>query len=104
MTEFVRGMVETGDPEKAAGLMFERSTPEWQDGYLDEEEPDKFPNGDYKTKAPELGALNNFNEGYEKCDFHKLTGWGNWLSTNSQQLNKNPEKGGGGKLEDSAKN
>ena len=48
MTEFVRGMVETGDPEKAAGLMFERSTPEWQDGYLDEEEPDKFPNGDYK--------------------------------------------------------
>ena len=47
MTEFVRGMVETGDPEKAAGLMFERSTPEWQDGYLDEEEPDKFPNGDY---------------------------------------------------------
>ena len=26
MTEFVRGMVETGDPEKAAGLMFERST------------------------------------------------------------------------------
>ena len=224
MTEFVRGMVETGDPEKAAGLMFERSTPEWQDGYLDEEEPGKFPNGDYKmirmdkfqpiidaskllcdrimalyptqkeaidratasvyrfheynaeyiypffdianyaqllaketgddqlenisarldqafedafvhyrdvnnsvqhlehytlsvclmhqyyytvdykTKAPELGALNNFNEGYEKCDFHKLTGWGNWLSTNSQQLNKNPEKGGGGKLEDSAKN
>ena len=46
MTEFVRGMVETGDAEKAAGLMFERSTPEWQNGYV--EEPGKFPNGDYK--------------------------------------------------------
>ena len=54
---------------------------------------------DYKTKAPELGALNNFYEGYEKCDFHKLTGWGNWLNTNTQHLNKNPEKGGGGKME-----
>jgi hypothetical protein len=224
MTEFVRGMVETGDPEKAAGLMFERSTPEWQNGYLDDE-PGKFPNGDYKmirtdkfqpiidaskqlcdrllalyptqkeaidrasrlvyrfqhlegnekikyqwqcpffdmanyaqllaketgddqlkaisarldqafkeafvhyrdvnnskehldhytlsvclmhkfyytvdykTAAPELGALNNFNEGYEKCDFHKLTGWGNWLNTNEQSLDSNPENGGGGKME-----
>ena len=228
MTEFVRGMVETGDPEKAAGLMFERSTPEWQNGYV--EEPGKFPNGDYKmirtdkfqpiieaskqlcdrimalyptqkeaidrasrqvyrfehldgnekikyqwrypffdmanyaqllaketgddqlenisarldqafedafvhyrdvnysvqhlehytlsvclmhklyytidykTAAPEFGALNNFNEGYEKCDFHKLTGWGNWLNTNEQSLDSNPENGGGGKKEDSAKN
>ena len=206
MTEFVRGMVETGDPEKAAGLMFERSTPEWQNGYV--EEPGKFPNGDYKmirtdkfqpiidaskqlcdrllalyptqkeaidrasrqvyrfehldgnekikyhqlkaisarldqafedafvhyrdvnysvqhlehytlsvclmqklyytidykTAAPEFGALNNFNEGYEKCDFHKLTGWGNWLNTNEQSLDSNPESGGGGKLEDSPKN
>ena len=222
MTEFVRGMVETGDPEKAAGLMFERSTPEWQNGYV--EEPGKFPNGDYKmirtdkfqpiidaskqlcdrllalyptqkeaidraskqvyrfehldgnekikyqwrypffdmanyaqllaketgddqlenisarldqafedafvhyrdvnysvqhlehytlsvclmqklyytidykTAAPEFGALNNFNEGYEKCDFHKLTGWGNWLNTNQQELVSNPESGGGGPL------
>ena len=222
MTEFVRGMVETGDPEKAAGLMFERSTPEWQNGYV--EEPGKFPNGDYKmirtdkfqpiidaskqlcdrimalyptqkeaidraskqvyrfehldgnekikyqwrypffdmanyaqllaketgddqlenisarldqafedafvhyrdvnysvqhlehytlsvclmhklyytidykTAAPEFGALNNFNEGYEKCDFHKLTGWGNWLNTNEQSLKSNPECGGGGQL------
>ena len=228
MTEFVRGMVETGDPEKAAGLMFERSTPEWQNGYV--EEPGKFPNGDYKmirtdkfepiidaakhlcdrllalyptqkeaidrasrqvyrfehldgnekikyqwqypffdmanyaqllaketgddqlenisarldqafedafvhyrdvnysvqhldhytlsvclmhklyytvdykTAGPEFGALNNFNEGYEKCDFHKLTGWGNWLNTNEQSLDSNPENGGGGKLEDSPKN
>ena len=228
MTEFVRGMVETGDAEKAAGLMFERSTPEWQNGYV--EEPGKFPNGDYKmirtdkfqpiidaskqlcdrimalyptqkeaidrasrqvyrfehldgnekikyqwrypffdmanyaqllaketgddqlenisarldqafedafvhyrdvnysvqhlehytlsvclmqklyytidykTAAPEFGALNNFNEGYEKCDFHKLTGWGNWLNTNEQSLDSNPENGGGGKLEDSPKN
>ena len=223
MTEFVRGMVETGDAEKAAGLMFERSTPEWQNGYV--EEPGKFPNGDYKmirtdkfqpiidaskqlcdrimalyptqkeaidraskqvyrfehldgnekikyqwrypffdmanyaqllaketgddqlenisarldqafedafvhyrdvnysvqhlehytlsvclmhklyytidykTAAPEFGALNNFNEGYEKCDFHKLTGWGNWLNTNEQSLDSNPENGGGGKME-----
>ncbi len=228
MTEFVRGMVETGDAEKAAGLMFERSTPEWQNGYV--EEPGKFPNGDYKmirtdkfqpiieaskqlcdrllalyptqkeaidrasrqvyrfehldgnekikyqwqypffdmanyaqllaketgddqlenisarldqafedafvhyrdvnysvqhldhytlsvclmhklyytvdykTAGPEFGALNNFNEGYEKCDFHKLTGWGNWLNTNEQSLDSNPENGGGGKLEDSPKN
>ena len=224
MTEFVRGMVETGDPEKAAGLMFERSTPEWQNGYLDDE-PGKFPNGDYKmirtdkfqpiidaskqlcdrllalyptqkeainratagvyrvhpirsdkkgakfqweypffdianyaqllaketgdaelkgistamdkafqeafvhyrdinnskqhldhytlsvcllnymyytadykTFYPTAGFLNNYNEGYEKCDFHKLTGWGNWLNTNQQELVSNPESGGGGSL------
>ena len=41
---------------------------------------------------------NNFNEGYEKCDFHKLTGWGNWLNTNEQSLKSNPECGGGGQL------
>ena len=54
---------------------------------------------DYKTRVPELGALNNYNEGYEKCDFHKLTGCGNWLNTNEQDLGSNPQKGGGGKLE-----
>ena len=54
---------------------------------------------DYMTNVPELKALNNYNEGYEKCDFHKLTGWGNWLKTNEQFLNSNPQKGGGGKLE-----
>ena len=54
---------------------------------------------DYKTKTPELKALNNYNEGYEKCDFHKLTGWGNWLYTNEQDLGSNPQKGGGGKIE-----
>lgn len=223
MTEFVRGLVETGDPEKAAGLMFERSTPEWQNGYVDEE-PGKFPNGDYKmirtdkfqpvidaseqlcdriqalyptqkeaidratrqvyrfeplegneeitfqwqypffdianyaqllakeTGDDQLKAIsadldqafkeafvhyrdvnnskehldhytlsvclmnhqyynvdyktkllqrpqNNYNEGYEKCDFHKLTGWGNWLNTNQQSLDSNPKNGGGGKME-----
>ena len=224
MTEFVRGLMETGDPEKAGGLMFERSTPEWQNGYLDDE-PGKFPNGDYKmirtdkfqpiidaskqlcdrllalyptqkeainratagvyrvhpirsdkkgakfqwehpffdiadyahllaketgdaelkgistamdkafqeafvhyrdinnskqhldhytlsvcllnymyytadykTFYPTAGFLNNYNEGYEKCDFHKLTGWGNWLNTNQQELVSNPESGGGGPL------
>jgi hypothetical protein len=224
MTEFVRGLMETGDPEKAGGLMFERSTPEWQNGYLDDE-PGKFPNGDYKmirtdkfqpiidaskqlcdrllalyhtqkeainratagvyrvhpirsdkkgakfqweypffdianyaqllaketgdaelkgistamdkafqeafvhyrdinnskqhldhytlsvcllnymyytadykTFYPTAGFLNNYNEGYEKCDFHKLTGWGNWLNTNQQELVSNPESGGGGSL------
>lgn len=54
---------------------------------------------DYLTKLPQWPALNNFNVGYEKCDFHLLTGWGNWLNTNTQALDNNPEKGGGGPLE-----
>ena len=220
MTGFVRGLVETGDPVKAGGLMFEDSTPVWQNSYLTEDEgiiangdykmirTDKFQpivdaakqlcdrllalyptqkeaidratksvyrvdpiNGvneqnnpffdiadyaqllaketddaelkaistaldnafkeafihyrdvnfskehldhytlsvcllrqtfytyDYKTKEPQLKVLNNYNEGYEKCDFHKLTGWGKWLNTNQQALDSNPQKGGGGKLE-----
>ena len=224
MTEFVRGLVETGDPVKAGGLMFERCTPKWQNSYLAEDEgiiyngdykmirTDKFEpiidaakhlcdrllalyptqkeaidratksvyrvepirsNGDlkfewekpffdiadyaqllaketgdaefkaisatldnafkeafihyrdvnnskehldhytlsvcllnhlyytvdYMTRMPEWGALNNYNEGYVKCDFHKLTGWGNWLNTNEQDLGNNPQKGGGGKME-----
>ena len=224
MTEFVRGLVETGDPVKAGGLMFERCTPKWQNSYLAEDEgifyngdykmirTDKFEpiidaakhlcdrllalyptqkeaidratksvyrvepirsNGDlkfewenpffdiadyaqllaketgdaefkaisatldnafkeafihyrdvnnskehlnhytlsvcllnhlyytvdYMTRLPEWGALNNYNEGYEKCDFHKLTGWGNWLNANEQDLGNNPQKGGGGKME-----
>ena len=41
----------------------------------------------------------NYNEGYEQCDFHKLTGWGNWLNMNQQSVDSNPETGGGGKLE-----
>ena len=221
MTEFVRGLIETGDAEKAGGLMFERCTPEWQNSYVDEANND-YANGDYKmirtdkfepiidaakhlcdhilalyptqkeaidratksvyrfepidaqkneffnpffdianyaqllaketddaelktisaamdkafdeafvcyrdvnnskehldhytlsiclmsklfytydymTNIPQLKALNNYNVGYEKCDFHKLTGWGNWLNTNEQFLDSNPQKGGGGKLE-----
>ena len=221
MTEFIRGLIETGDAEKAGNLMFERCTPEWQNSYVDVAK-NVYANGDYKmirtdkfepiidaakqlcdrilalyptqkeaidratksvyrfepidanknefiypffdianyaqllaketddaelkaisaamdkafdeafvcyrdvnnskehldhytlsiclmsklfytfdymTKVPELKALNNYNEGYEKCDFHKLTGWGNWLKTNEQYLNSNPQKGGGGKLE-----
>ena len=221
MTEFIRGLIETGDAEKAGNLMFERCTPEWQNSYVDEAKND-YANGDYKmirtdkfepiidaakqlcdrilalyptqkeaidratksvyrfepidanknefiypffdianyaqllaketddaelkaisaamdkafdeafvcyrdvnnskehldhytlsiclmsklfytfdymTNVPELKALNNYNEGYEKCDFHKLTGWGNWLKTNEQYLDSNPHKGGGGKLE-----
>ena len=220
MTEFVRGLVETGDPVKAGGLMFERCTPVWQNSYIDENEgiiwngdyklirTDKFQpiidaakqlcdrllalyptqkdaidratksvyrvepidaykneqnnpffdiadyaqllaketddaelktisaaldnafkeafvhyrdvnnskehldhytlsvcllreffyTYDYKTKQPDLKVLNNYNEGYEKCDFHKLTGWGKWLTTNQQALDTNPQKGGGGKL------
>ena len=222
MTEFVRGLVETGDPVKAGGLMFERCTPGWQNSYLDD---GNFNNGDYKmirtdkfepivdaakrlcdrilalyptqkeaidratrsvyrfdaiggneemkhelvhpffdianyaqllaketgdaelkaisaaldnafkeafvhyrdvnnskehldhytlsicllrqlyytfdykTKYPEKNLLNNYNEGYEKCDFHKLTGWGNWLNTNEQDMGNNPQNTGGGKLE-----
>ena len=37
----------TGDAEKAAGLMFERSTPSWQNGYV-EEVNDIYYNGDFK--------------------------------------------------------
>ncbi len=221
MTEFIRGLAETGDAQKAGKLMFERCTPEWQNSYVDVAK-NVYANGDYKmirtdkfepiidaakqlcdrilalyptqkeaidratksvyrfepidanknefiypffdianyaqllaketddaelkaisaamdkafdeafvcyrdvnnskehldhytlsiclmsklfytfdymTKVPDLKALNNYNEGYEKCDFHKLTGWGNWLKTNEQFLNSNPQKGGGGKLE-----
>ena len=226
LTEFVRGLKETGDAEKAGGLMFERSTPYWQNGYMEDASKGEFPNGDYKmirtdkfqpvidvskrlcdrilalyptkkeaidratsqvyrfhgirsnsngtlkyewenpffdianyaqllaketgdaeleaisedmdnafkdafvhyrdvnnsvqhlehytlsvcllrqlfytldykTYFPILKPLNNYNEGYEKCDFHKLTGWGNWLNTNQQALDSNPQKGGGGKL------
>ena len=54
---------------------------------------------DYKTKISGVKMLNNYNEGYEKCDFHKLTGWGNWLNTNEQPMDSNPQKGGGGKLQ-----
>ena len=43
--------------------------------------------------------LCNFSEGYEQCDFHKYTGWGNWLRINEQQLKNNPQCGGGGHLE-----
>ena len=42
---------------------------------------------------------NNFDEGYEQSDFHKLTGWGNWLRMNEQSLGHNPQCGGGGALE-----
>ena len=54
---------------------------------------------DYKTNHPDANYLNNYKEGYEKCDFHQLTGWGHWLNMNRQVLNSNPQKGGGGKLE-----
>ena len=218
LTEFVRGLVETGNAESAGGLMFERSTPSWQNGYMEDAEPGEFPNGDYKmirtdkfddiisavkdlsdriialyptqkdaidrasgkvyryhkysyphvypffdiadyahklaqetgdlqlasisnaiddafeeafvhyrdvnnsnqhlnhytlsvclldkdfynfdykTANPGKNILSNFNEGYEKCDFHKLTGWGNWLKINEKRLTTNPQNGSGGQL------
>ena len=218
LTEFVRGLVETGNAESAGGLMFERSTPSWQNGYMEDAEPGEFPNGDYKmirtdkfddiisavkdlsdriialyptqkeaidrasgkvyryhkylyphvypffdiadyahklaqetediqlasisnaiddafeeafvhyrdvnnsnqhlnhytlsvclldknyynfdykTANPGKSILSNFNEGYEKCDFHKLTGWGNWLKINEKILTTNPQNGSGGQL------
>lgn len=55
---------------------------------------------DYKTNYPWLNAVCYFNEGYEKCDFHKKTNWGQWLSTNEQLLNTNPQKGCGGPLQE----
>ena len=222
LTEFVRGLVETGNAEEAAGLMFERCTPTWQNGYKEESTDDHIYNGDYKmirmdkfdaiidaskrlcdrimtlyptqkeaidratrgvyryypvtigdmkieffnpffdianyaqllsketgdTELEVISAamdqafkeamvhyrdinnskehldhytlsvcllshdvythdymssnpdiLNNYDEGYELCDFHKLTGWGDWLNMNLQSLDSNPEAGGGGKLE-----
>ena len=222
LTEFVRGLVETGNAEEAAGLMFERCTPTWQNGYKEGSTEDLIFNGDYKMirmdkfdaiidaskrlcdrimelyptqkeaidratrgvyryypvsigdmkieffnpffdianyaqlLAKETGdtelevisaamdqafkeamvhyrdvnnskehldhytlsvcllshdvytynymstnpdILNNYDEGYEQCDFHKLTGWGDWLNMNLQSLDSNPEVGGGGMLE-----
>ena len=49
---------------------------------------------DYKSANPTEWP-NNFDEGYEQCDFHRLTGWGNWLRMNQQRLDSNPENGGG---------
>ena len=57
-----------------------------------------FYNFDYKTANPGKNILSNFNEGYEKCDFHKLTGWGNWLKINEKRLTTNPQNGSGGQL------
>lgn len=53
---------------------------------------------DYKSANSKLFP-NNFDEGYEQSDFHKLTGWGNWLHMNEQPLVHNPQSGGGGALE-----
>ena len=223
LTEFVRGLVETGNAEEAAGLMFERCTPTWQNCYIEESDENSPNNGDFKiirmdkfdaiidaskqlcdrimalyptqkdaidratrgvyryspvvrfedmvieyvhsffdianyaqllakeSGDTELKAISaamdqafkeamvhyrdvsnskdhldhytlsvcllnhdiyvndfkswntlieyNYNEGYEQCDFHKLTGWGNWLNMNQQSVDSNPETGGGGKLE-----
>jgi hypothetical protein len=223
LTEFVRGLVETGNAEEAAGLMFERCTPTWQNGYIEESDENSPNNGDFKmirmdkfdaiidaskrlcdrimalyptqkdaidratrgvyryspvvrfedmvieyvhsffdianyaqllakeSGDTELKAISaamdqafkeafvhyrdisnskehldhytlsvcllnhdiyvndfkswntlieyNYNEGYEQCDFHKLTGWGRWLNMNQQSVDSNPETGGGGKLE-----
>ena len=41
----------------------------------------------------------NIKEGYEQCTFHKLTGWGNWLHTNTGLPWGNPTSGGGGLAE-----
>jgi len=41
----------------------------------------------------------NIDEGYEQCTFHKLTGWGNWLSINTGLPWGNPTSGGGGLAE-----
>ena len=53
---------------------------------------------EYKEKI-DPSYLCNFSEGYEQCDFHKYTGWGNWLRINEQQLSHNPQCGGGGPLQ-----
>ncbi|MBR4643936.1 MAG: hypothetical protein IKO73_02085 [Bacteroidaceae bacterium] len=40
----------------------------------------------------------NIGEGYEKCTFHKLTGWGNFLRINTGLPWGNPTCGGGGPI------
>ena len=49
-----------------------------------------------------IGAGNqwdsNIKEGYEQCTFHQLTGWGNWLDTNTCFPWGNPACGQGGPL------
>ena len=52
---------------------------------------------DWKIVYP-MQYPNNYYEGYEQCDFHQYTGWGNWLRMNEQKLDHNPQKGGGGPL------
>ena len=47
---------------------------------------------DFKTFNP-TAYPNNFDEGYEQSDFHKQTGWGNWLRMNEQRLDHNPQNG-----------
>lgn len=44
------------------------------------------------------GIVCNIDQGYEQCDFHKLTGWGNWLRANQQVLLGNPRCGNGGPI------
>ena len=49
---------------------------------------------DYNANyLPSDSYVSNFNTGYEQSDFHKLTGWGNWLNTNEQSLADNPRCG-----------
>lgn len=40
----------------------------------------------------------NLQPSYEQCTFHKRTGWGNWLITNTCRPWGNPYNGGGGQL------
>ena len=52
---------------------------------------------DYKDILP--NPLCRFDKGYEHCDFHRMTGWGDWLRMNLQRLVSNPQSGGGGPME-----
>ena len=54
---------------------------------------------DYMSLGNPFGWNCNIVEGYEQCTFHKLTGWGNWLHTNTGQPWGNPTSGGGGPAE-----
>ena len=52
----------------------------------------KYYEKDYKGVIS--GCICDFDEGYEQCDFHKYTGWGNWLRMNEQSMDMNPRCGG----------
>ena len=53
MTEFIRGLMETGDSEQAGKLMFDRAGEDWSKGYSYEAQG-SYDNGDYKMMRTDM--------------------------------------------------